>query len=166
MENQRFYLKITGAITSIVAASTVLFLNYSMKGPLAALFTLLAALLIKNAEKSSRKTGRTERMKKSLKASKEGGELLLISAGLVSYPASAAVTAAVIGFVSFSGTVEKNISDVDAFLGQETRIGLAILAFGGFYLNQYLLFYGFLAIGLVAVFDSAYMLYNSFNSVY
>ena len=166
MEHRDFYLKISGALLSIVTASTALILDYSGKGLIAAVLTVGAAFLIKNAEKTSRKTGRTHNMKTSLKASKEGGELLIISAGLISYPAGTAVTAAVIGFLAFYGTVKNEISETEGLLGQEIRIGLLILAFIGLQVNSYILFYGLLAVGLVAAFDSLYMLYRIFDTGY
>jgi len=164
VQNQNFYLKISGALISIITASTALILNYSMKGLVAAILTVTAAVLVKNAEKTSRKTGRTKQMKTALKASKEGGELLVLSAALIRYPGGAAVTAAVIGSVASYGTVSKSISNMEGLLGQEIRVGLLILAFLGLMINQYLLFYGLLAVGLVAAFDSLYMLYRGFEN--
>ena len=166
MEHRDFYLKISGALLSIVAASTALMIDYSGKGLIAATLTAIAAFLIKNAEKNSRKTGRTHNMKTALKASKEGGELLLIAAGLISYPAGAAVTAAVIGFIAFYGTVKDEISETEGLFGQEIRVGLLILAFLGLQINSYILFYGLLAVGLVAAFDTLYVLYRIFDTGY
>ncbi|PSH01131.1 MAG: hypothetical protein BRC26_04315 [Nanohaloarchaea archaeon QH_8_44_6] len=164
MENQKFYLKISGALLSIITASTALILNHSMKGLIAAVLTATAAALIKNAEKTSRKKGRTKQMKTSLKASKDGGELLILSAALISYPAGTAAAAAVIGLVAFYGTVSKSVREKEGLLGQEIRVGLLIAAFLGLLVNQYLLFYGLLAVGLVAGFDSVYILYRSFET--
>lgn len=166
MENQNFYLKISGALISLVTASAALILNFSNRGLLAALLTATAVALIKKAEKTSRKTGRTKQMKTALKASKEGGELLVLSAGLISYPAGAAVTAAVIGSVAFYSTASKGIGEIEGLLGQEIRVGLLILAFIGLQLNQYLLFYGLIAVGLVAAFDSLYVMYRIFDTGY
>lgn len=103
-------------------------------------------------------------MKTALKASKDGGELLALSAALIGYPAGAAATAAVIGLVAFYGTVSKSVREKEGLLGQEIRVGLLIAAFLGLLINQYLLFYGLVAVGLVAGFDSVYMLYRSFET--
>ena len=166
MENQDFYLKISGALLSIIIAGTALIMSVGGKGLIAAALTAVAAILIKNAEKTSRKTGRTKKMKTALKLSKEYGEFIVISAGLISYPAGPTTTAAVIGFTALSNTVQKDFSDTGAFLGQEIRVGILILAFIGLTFNQYLLFYGLLALGLVAVSDSLYMLYRIFDTDY
>lgn len=164
MDNQKFYLKISGAAISTVLASTALILNYSMKGLIAATLTIAAALLIRSAEKTSRKTGRTDRMKTALEAVRPGAELLLISAGLISYSTGTAAAAAVIGLVAFSEIFERSIDEAEEFFGQEVRVGLLVLSFIGFGFNQYVLFYGLLAVGLVAAFDSLYMLYRSFDT--
>ena len=164
VENQKFYLKISGAILSILIASSVLVLNYSMKGFTAATLTAGSAFLIKNAEKTSRKTGRTEKMKAVLKASKEGSELLIISAGLISYLTGTAATATIIGLVAFSKIVKTDISSVEEFFGQEIRVGILIIAFLGLQFNQYVLFYGLVAVGLVSAFDTVHMLYRSFKN--
>jgi hypothetical protein len=164
VDNQKFYLKILAATLSVLAATTALMINLPNRGLIAAALTVAAAALVRSAEKTSRKTGRTERMKAVLEAVRPGAELALISAGLITYSPSTAVTAAAIGLVSFSEIFERSIDETGEFFGQEVRVGLVVLSFIGFGFNQYVLFYGLLAVGLVAAFDSLYMLYRSLDT--
>lgn len=162
MENT-FYPKISGAVLATVAASASLLVSYSSSNIVAGILVISAVILIKSAEKESRKTGRTDRMKASLKAVKPGAELILISSALVLYSTPVYITVSVIGLYSFSEIFSKS-SDFKEFFGEEVRVGLFIIAVLGYTVNQYVLFYGLLAIGAVAASDSAYMLYKTFKS--
>ncbi|MFB6175199.1 MAG: hypothetical protein ABEJ87_04450 [Candidatus Nanohalobium sp.] len=164
MDNQNFYLKISGAAISVILAASALILNTGIRGLTAAAFTAAAAVLIRSAEKSSRKTGRTDRMKATLKAVKPAAELILISSGLISYSPTTTVSTAVIGLVSFSEIFSRGGLESQEFFGQEVRTGLLILTFIGLTFNEYILFYGLIAVGLVAAFDSLYMLYESMDT--
>lgn len=162
MENT-FYPKIGGAILATVTAAISLLTSYSSSNIFAGVLVIAAVILVKSAETESRKTGRTEQMKASLKAVKPGAELILISAALIIYSAPVYIAVSVIGLYSFSEIFSKS-SGSKEFFGEEVRVGLLIIAFLGHTLNQYILFYGLLAIAIVAGLDISYMLYKTFKS--
>lgn len=164
MENQNFYLKTVGGLTAVILAATALITNFNSKGLTAAVLTAVGAGLIRSAERKSRKTGRTDSMKTTLRALRPGTEIILISAGLLSYGPATAVSVTVLGLVTFSEILVRSVDDVEEFFGQEIRVTLLFLAFLGLVFNPYVLFYGLLALGLVAGFDSLYILYRSFES--
>ncbi len=158
MERRSFYSKI--ALSILIVLISGLVIQSSAIRPVAALLIGAAAVLYRSAETNSLKTGRTDRMKALLAFTERGGEIFLVSSLLTALETSTLLTVSVLGAVALQQSLN-NLTDREPFFGEQIRIGLLIALTGGSIFNEYVAFYGALALSGVAAYDVSYNLYHA-----
>ncbi|MFB6191511.1 MAG: hypothetical protein ABEJ64_03715 [Candidatus Nanohaloarchaea archaeon] len=163
MPRTDFYLKIAGALLLSLSAASMMTTATGYRGVVAGIAAVSALLLVKSAERSSRRHGRTDRMKVSLVTSTVLYEIVLLVGAASAASKFAGVLA--IAAVSFSELLHTEAmqelkQSFSPDIGREGRIIVLALSLAVSGFNSWVLFYGLLFIAVLAVYDSLRLIHR------
>ncbi len=162
-----FYLSVTGAVLLALVSASVLTTELAYKALLAAALGFTAFLLMKYADRSSRKTGRDDRMKTTFISASILYELLLF----LGVASTAVITEnPEIGFIALAGIAlaesldleltQQLKSTVSQDLGRNARVLVLVASTAAYHFQPYYLFYGVALVFLIAAYDSLRLIHQ------
>lgn len=158
-----FYLKIAGVLLLSFSAASAMTSTFSYRGLIAGIAAVASLLLLRSAEKASRKEGRTDRMKVSLVTSTVLYEMVLLMGAASAASKFASVLAiAAVGFTELLQveTKQELKKSFSPDIGREGRVVALAVALAGHSFNTWMLFYGLLFVALLAIYDSLVLIHR------
>lgn len=170
MAENNFYPKLAGALVLSLISASILTADTVYAGILSGIAALSAFFLVRHAEDTSLKHGRTDRMKVGLASTSVLYELLLFlgaaSAAIIPKYAAAIVIAS-IGFAEILRLeVEQELREsFTADIGRQGRVIVLAVSLAAHSINTWYLFYGIFFIALLAIYDSMGLIHRLWREV-